>query len=287
MNSIRGADRRALTLPEVLVVVTIVVLLAAILLPALARHRCEYGYGTSCMNNLHQLGIAFHDYANTHPRRLPRGASSPQLPAGTIPNTNLEPDQRLSWMVELLPFLEEDKLYCQFDQAAGWEAQANLSLSQERVSVLRCPGWEEFSSRQPWETNYVGVAGFGRDAASRPLGDPNIGAFGYDRRVALADVKDGTSSTLMVLESARGVGSWAQGGFATVRGLDPEDKPYLGVIGPFGGTHCTHPPKSDHSFGSYALWMDGSVRPLSDSISPEVLEALVTIAGGEEVPKDY
>jgi hypothetical protein len=241
------------------------------------------------LNNFHQLGIALHDYANTHPRKSAEGASGGQFPAATIPNDNLEPEQRLSWMVELLPFIEEDKLYRQFDRAAGWEAPVNLSLSQERVSVLKCPGWEEFSSRQPWETNYVGVAGLGRDSATRPLGDPNIGVFGYDRRVALSDVKDGTSNTVMILESARDVGSWAQGGFSTVRGLDTDDKPYLGIIGPFGGTHCiqNHRSKGDHSSGSFALYMDGSARCLSDTISPEVLEALVTIAGGEKIPKEY
>jgi prepilin-type processing-associated H-X9-DG protein len=127
----------------------------------------------------------------------------------------------------------------------------------------------------------------GRDAASRPLGDPNIGVFGYDRRVAFADVKDGTSNTVMILESARDFGLWAQGGFSTVRGLDTDDKPYFGIIGPFGGTHCVHRTKGGHSSGSNALYMDGSARCLSDTISPEVIEALVTIAGGEKIPKDY
>jgi prepilin-type processing-associated H-X9-DG protein len=39
--------------------------------------------------------------------------------------------------------------------------------------------------------------------------------------------------------------------------------------------------------GSNALMMDGSVRTLSDTTSPEVLEALATIAGGEKIPEDF
>jgi prepilin-type processing-associated H-X9-DG protein len=74
-----------------------------------------------------------------------------------------------------------------------------------------------------------------------------------------------------------------------VRALDPDDKPYLGVGRPLGGTHFSenHVVKRGHSIGCNALMVDGSVRFLSDSISPEVLEALVTIAGGEEIPKNY
>jgi prepilin-type processing-associated H-X9-DG protein len=94
---------------------------------------------------------------------------------------------------------------------------------------------------------------------------------------------------LMVLETARDTGPWAQGGLTTVRGLDPEDKPYLGAGRPFGGTHFTENSlfKRGHSLGCNALMMDGSVRFIADTTSPEVLEALATIAGGEKVPQDY
>ena len=123
----------------------------------------------------------------------------------------------------------------------------------------------------------MGIAGVGSDAAARSFGDPKIGAFGYDRRTAFVDVKDGTSNTVMVLESALGTDSWARGGFATIRGVNPEDKPYVGAGRPFGGTHLA---------GSNALMMDGSVWTLSDRISPEVVEALATIAGGEKIAVD-
>jgi prepilin-type processing-associated H-X9-DG protein len=232
-----------------------------------------------CANNLKQIGIALHNYVDAHGR----------FPAGTVPNPRLNPDQRLSWLVELLPYLEEEGLYRQFDRGAGWEAPANLSLSQTPLQVLECPGWREhFSSAETSETQYIGMAGLGADAPAMPIGDPKIGAFGYDRQIALVDIKDGTSNTLMILESARETGSGARGGFATVRGLDPEDKPYLGTDRPFGGTHFSENNifKRGHSIGCNALMVDGHVRFLSDTTSPEVLEALATIAGGEKVPQE-
>jgi hypothetical protein len=232
------------------------------------------------MNNLHQIGIALHDYADMHHR----------MPSATIPNSVLEPDQRLSWAVQLLPFLEEDGLYRQFDKKAGWEAETNRWLSHTPVPIFQCSTWgRAFPSERPWKDTYVGIAGVGSEAARLPLSDANIGVFGYDRQITFADVKDGTSNTMMVLESGWKTGSWAQGGFSTVRGFEPKDKPYMGNGRPFSGTHLIESSllTRGHSIGCNAMMVDGSVRFLNDSISPEVLEAMATIAGGEKMPEDH
>jgi hypothetical protein len=289
MHVICRTDRGGLTRAEILVICGIIVMLVLLLLPPLGKaHRGSYRL--DCANNLKQIGLALHNYADMHPRRSNSSLCDLQLPAGTIANSALEPDQRLSWLVEILPFLEEDALYRQFDRGAGWEAEPNLELSHTLLQVLQCPAWKrEFQSANLWDTPYIGVAGAGLDAASLPLGASKIGAFGYDRQVAYSDVKDGPSHTLMILESARATGPWARGGFTTVRGFDPGDRPYLGEARPFGGTHITESSlfRRGHSIGCNALMMDGSVEFFSDNTSPEVLEALATIAGGEKIPTDY
>lgn len=63
------------TLIELLVVITIISILAAILLPALARAR-EAAYRASCANNLKQMGLVFQMYANEHNGDLPSGATN-------------------------------------------------------------------------------------------------------------------------------------------------------------------------------------------------------------------
>jgi prepilin-type N-terminal cleavage/methylation domain-containing protein/prepilin-type processing-associated H-X9-DG protein len=171
--------------------------------------------------------------------------------------------------------------------------QIGLALhnySHTPVPILQCSTWgSAFPSEKPWKTTYVGIAGVGSEAAKLPLSHANIGVFGYDRQITFADVKDGTSNTLMILESGWKTGSWAQGGFSTVRGFEPKDKAYMGNGCPFSGTHLIESSlfTRGHSVGCNAMMVDGSVRFLNDSISPDVLEALATIAGGEKVPKDY
>jgi hypothetical protein len=121
------------------------------------------------------------------------------------------------------------------------------------------------------------------------LGHRDAGVFGYDRRTPLRRITDGTSCTLLILESARDNGPWGQGGRSTVRGLDPSERPYLGTGRPFGGTHFAENTifGRGKSIGCNAALADGSDRFLGEGISSHVLEALATIAGGESLGPDW
>jgi Protein of unknown function (DUF1559) len=157
---------------------------------------------------------------------------------------------------------------------------------QSPLPLFRCPDWDREAAPEPASAiPYLGVAGLGADAPSRPAADRRAGVFGYDRRTPLAAVTDGLSHTLMILESARDNGPWARGGPSTVRGLDPAGRPYLGTGRPFGGTHFAENGlfRRGGSVGCNAGVADGSVRFLAEAIAPEVLEALATVAGGETI----
>lgn len=95
MSHSRLARRRAFTLVELMVVIGIIALLAALLFPVFARSR-EQGRKSQCVSNLRQLGSAFTLYAQDHDERLPRQAVVP--PEGT---------NYTCWDVQLQPYLKE------------------------------------------------------------------------------------------------------------------------------------------------------------------------------------
>lgn len=264
------------------VVVLIVVVGGCLVVPLVGRLRGE-GQRTGCMNNLRQLGLTVHNYQDCEGR----------LPAGTLPHASLLPERRLSWLVALAPYLEQIQIV--LDRGKAWDAEVNREprcrfqdgytdeMREEVLGDMRvflCPG---NSSRSPpgWPgvTHYVGLAGRGIDAPQLPPPDPDsislatvLGPFGYDRRIKLEDIKDGAGQTLLAIETAVDNGPWTAGGPPTLRGLDIGRRPYLGRGAQFGGTHRG---------GATALVADGSARFLSESIDPDVFEALTTIAGGE------
>jgi hypothetical protein len=243
-----------------------------------------------CANNLKQIALALQNYADTYTPGQSSEGRTQGLPAGTVPNPALAPEQRLSWYVEVLPFLEQQNLYSTIDRRKGWEDSANETAVRLHLRMLYCPDWgREKDLDPPYLTAYLGVAGQGADAATLPAGDPRVGVFGYDRCTSLDEIKDGTSRTLLILESARDNGAWAQGGAGTVRGLVSGEQPYLGSGRPFGGTHFAENTVFGRgkSIGCNAALADGAVRFLNESIAPPVLEALVTIAGGKEIGEDW
>jgi prepilin-type processing-associated H-X9-DG protein len=96
--------------------------------------------------------------------------------------------------------------------------------------------------------------------------------FGYDRVTRPQDVERGLSNTMMVIETRQGLGPWTAGGPATIRGVDPATKPYIGPGLPWGGYHRG---------GTYVLFADGSVRFIKDTVEPRTFEMISTIAGYE------
>ena len=121
-------------------------------------------------------------------------------------------------------------------------------------------------------THFVGIAGLGADSPMLPKGHVRAGIFGYDRATTFADITDGLSNTMMVVETSREIGPWTAGGRASIRGLDPSKPPYIGKRGQFGG---------NHRGGANVLMADGSVKFLSDTVNPHFFEAISTISGGE------
>jgi prepilin-type N-terminal cleavage/methylation domain-containing protein len=118
-SSRRG--RSGFTLVELLVVLCIIAILIGLLLPAIQRVR-EAANRISCANNLHQIGLAFHDYHNDFNK----------LPPCQLDN------QGASWAVLILPYMEQGNLYKQWDLSKSYYQQTDLAR-RSTVPNYFCP----------------------------------------------------------------------------------------------------------------------------------------------------
>jgi prepilin-type processing-associated H-X9-DG protein len=242
-------------------------------------HMRETADRLACQDNLRRIGQGVFAYEEKHREFPPAVLGGPNLPV----------EQRLSWLAGILPHLEAPPPalptretarrlskpqataeHLHYDQA--WAAAVNRPAVDTVLREFLCPDQiGQLGATTPGRTSYVGMGGVGPDAAALPAGDPRAGFFGYERRLTRKELEAGrgASLTLLALETAGDNGPWAQGGPATVRGLDPNDRPYAGPGRPFGGLHPG---------GFNALFADGSVEFKRDSISSEHLETLAVLA---------
>lgn len=190
------------------------------------------------------------------------------FPPGTLPNPNLPPHSCLAWSVILLPYLQREDLYRKFDLTLGWDDPPNHEAVMTRVTTLACPSiYRQPPPGEPTPGHYIGLTGLGADSPWLGPTDPRAGFFRYDKPTTTGMVRRGFSHTITFMETEIDHGPWPAGGKPTLRGLVTEQSPYIGLGRQFGG----------HAGGCNAAFADGSVRFQSHSISPKVLESLVTL----------
>jgi prepilin-type N-terminal cleavage/methylation domain-containing protein len=138
---------QAFTLIELLVVIAIIGILIALLLPAVQKIR-EAAARMSCSNNLHQVGLAIHNFHDTY-GYLPTAGSADGRPMSGGPWP--ESGEGTNWSVYLLPFIEQGNIYTKltFKGDSGWtnddtqvgsSAVNNVIVAGGAViKIYRCP----------------------------------------------------------------------------------------------------------------------------------------------------
>jgi prepilin-type N-terminal cleavage/methylation domain-containing protein len=318
---LRTNRRRGFTLIELLVVIAIIAVLIALLLPAVQQAR-EAARRTQCKNNLKQLGLAFHNYHDTH-RVFPMGNGG----------------NRYSPHAAILPHIDQAPVFNQINFNVPPKDAANAAILAMTMPAYRCPSDIDMlpalaGGRLNYPTN-IGTSVLNGLPGVNP-GDTNYGmppqngVMVTGKCNSMASIIDGTSSTVMASEKRLGDGS---NGISTpqvdgfrpgtypndavealqqCRAVDASDlskqsgpnsgAPWLAADNPTTYYHhilppneytCYFPPSrmagtanSLHIGGVHTLMSDGAVRFTSSNIDVGVWRAIGT-ANGREVVSEF
>jgi len=295
-----------LTLIEVLVVIAIIGLLIALLLPAVQAAR-EAARRMHCANNLKQIGLAVLSYV-TQFNELPISINNWVDPdPGGAPQKNGK-----SSLVSILPQLEQQPLFDlfaingfngDFNSGGGLRSPGCFTAVQIPLAVFLCPSDPDARnpvlSQPEWPgqplaaTSYKGVAGDTRmEGDPFPGSEPDTHASGHCNGLfwrndyleghRWADVRDGTSNTLMIGEALPQYDEHAAWAFANgTWGLCSIPPNY----DPSPPTPNFHPTslgfRSRHPGGVQFVFADGSARFIKQTIASPTYRALSTRSGGE------
>jgi prepilin-type N-terminal cleavage/methylation domain-containing protein/prepilin-type processing-associated H-X9-DG protein len=211
MKTLCSQRRSGFTLIEMLVVIAIIGILVALLLPAVQLAR-EASRRSACSNNMKQIGLAVYAFENSK-KRLPNSDRPPGLTAAP----------RISGLTFMLPFLDNENLWLQYDTTKNWHDQtitapklySNFQIVNTKLPVLLCPSsprpdrLDGLPEGSPWVQNVAAPTDYSPtisvDARLETAGLVDFSGDGMlpkNRKNNFADVTDGLTNTIMYAESS-------------------------------------------------------------------------------------
>jgi prepilin-type processing-associated H-X9-DG protein len=197
-----------------------------------------------CVHNLQQIAMAMREYE----------AAQGSFPPAYIVDIRGKP--LYSWRVLLLPYLGQQDLYDRYHLDEPWDSENNRAVTDLAVELFQCPAQPDTKSPT---TNYVMVVG------------PHTISNGRQSRT-VTEITDGLANTIMLVEVADSDTYWAE----------PRDLQFDKLSFAVNGGKRQQI-SSYHRRGVNVAFCDGSVRMLKNSINPQLVKAMLTIDGGENV----
>ena len=318
-----GSVRKGLSLMEVLVVIAIIAVLIGLMLPAIQNAR-EAARRTQSENNLKQLSLAALNF-QTQRGYFPPGAMNESFSGGPVSDLPKDGSVRHGWGIFLLPMLEQNALYERYNFQRDFASAENQSAVSQPLAVFTSPvapnglrRGSEQGGRMLAVSDYHPPRGVSELLIGDHHDDDDHGAipivpkadyrgiFGRNSVTRPAEVSDGMSHTILLVESAGGPDLYRLGRpipGATVKGYSAYsfESPFLvhgtcDLGGHFPGAYwnVTNLGGDDgeaHGFHSgvvLAAFADGGVRKLSKSLDIRIYVKLVGMKDGSTVSSsDY
>lgn len=194
------------------------------------------------LNSLKQMALAMHNFHDAY------GYFPPQALA------DAKGSRLLSWRVMILPYLDQSPLYNEFHLDEPWDSDHNIKLVAKMPAVFKSQA-PQGTQPEPGKTQFVAPLTF----------NSTFGRVGPGVRIQ--DIKDGTSNTLMIVESsAEKAVTWTKPEDLIVDETDP-----------------LHSIINEDAMGFAACMCDGSARFIPKSIDIDTLKALLSIDLGDIV----
>ncbi|QDS89821.1 Type II secretion system protein G precursor [Rosistilla ulvae] len=320
--------KEGFTLVELLVVIAIIGILVGLLLPAVQAAR-EAARRMQCSNNLKQIGLALHNYHDTFKSFPSAAIYTGEAPKQSPPLTSNRCNGRdefwgATWMVLILPFIEQQAAHNQMDFGRVARSTVNNAITGEQMDAYVCPSHPGIGARLTQDYNGFAKGNYAANGGTHYTQDMNTftnstykGPFSLPAQYGaqFRDITDGTSQVIAagdIVASTghsaddRGAWGWPSGVIFGLRAsafanglLTPNDPQQTDATSyasndtsnvnfnqrnnPDRNTTQGMALRSYHPGGVQAVFCDGSVHFITETIDEVIYENLLRIQDGQPI----